>query len=364
MNALIRRLTAAQLSGLVLVIVALSTVLAVFSGSHVDAQSGASINNFLNLANLFQMSIRPSFFAIMAVGATMVIISGGIDLSVGSIYALSGVGMGLLLQWMTAQNPSHPSTPPSDAVLILAALAASLGIGIACGFLNGLLTVGLRVHPFIITMGTMLIFRGVSAVASRSQSIILPSATSEVLRATFGFGSEIRPVPALVMLLTAVAGAVYLAKTVAGRHVFAIGGNLEAARFAGLRTNRITLSVYVISGVAAGLAAFVGCGYYGSSGSSDATGYELFVIASAVVGGASLNGGKGSAIGAMLGAILIELIRKSISTLRFDQNYEWIIIGVAIIIAVVLDQASARWTARRLAKDAAAAPSASPNLSK
>ena len=139
-----------------------------------------------------------------------------------------------------------------------------------------------------------------------------------------------------------------------GRHVFAVGGNAEASRFSGLRLGRIQIGVFVISGLTAGIAAFLGASFYGSASCGDATGYELYVIASAVVGGASLSGGKGSAVSAMLGALLIVLIRQSIRTLHFDQNYEWIIIGCAIIVAVVLDQANARLTARRLARGGAA----------
>jgi ribose transport system permease protein len=160
-------------------------------------------------------------------------------------------------------------------------------------------------------------------------------------------------VPTLVMLAVTALGAVYLGLTVMGRHVFAVGGNAEASRFSGLRLNRIHVGVFVISGLTAGIAAFMGAGFYGSASCVDATGYELYVIASAVVGGASLSGGKGSAVNAMLGAVLIVLIRQSIRTLHFDQNYEWIIIGCAIILAVTLDQANARLTARRLARAAA-----------
>ena len=145
------------------------------------------------------------------------------------------------------------------------------------------------------------------------------------------------------MLAVTVCGGVYLTRTVMGRHVFAVGGNQEASRFSGpADLGRIKIGVFVLSGLTAGLAAFMGASFYGSASCADATGYELYVIASAVVGGASLSGGKGSAISAMLGALLIVLIRQSIRTLHFDQNYEWIIIGCAIIIAVVLDQASAQ----------------------
>jgi ribose transport system permease protein len=154
----------------------------------------------------------------------------------------------------------------------------------------------------------------------------------------------------LVMLAVTVVGALYLGRTVMGRHVFAVGGNVEASRFSGLRVGRVLVGVFVISGLLAGLAAFLGASFYGSASCGDATGYELYVIASAVVGGASLAGGKGSAVNALLGAILIVLIRQSIRTLHLDQNYEWIIIGTATIMAVVLDQTSSRLAARRLAR--------------
>jgi ribose transport system permease protein len=151
------------------------------------------------------------------------------------------------------------------------------------------------------------------------------------------------------MLLVAIVGSIYLTRTVDGRRVFAVGGNPEASRFSGVPISRVRVGVFVISGLTAGLAAFMGASFYGSASCADATGYELYVIASAVVGGASLSGGRGSAINALLGAVLIVLIRQSIRTLHFDQNYEWIIIGCAIIIAVVLDQASSKFAAKRLA---------------
>ena len=162
------------------------------------------------------------------------------------------------------------------------------------------------------------------------------------------------PVPLLVMLTVAIVGMIYLGRTVMGRHVFAIGGNAEASRYSGINVNRSRLGVYVISGLCAGIAAFLGAAFYGSATSSDGNGYELYVIASAVVGGASLVGGKGSAISATLGALLIVMIRQAIRTLHLDQNYEWIIIGGAMIIAVVLDQSGSRLLARRMAGGAPA----------
>ena len=340
---MIRRILASQQAGLVLVIVLLGIVLSTFAGTHLDRTTGQPVNDFLNSYTLIQTATDASFFAVMAVGATMVIISGGIDLSVGSIYALSGVAMALVLRGAATQ---------SGAATVLLGLAVSLGVGLACGAINGLMVVGLRVHPFIITLGTMWVLRGVAFVVSGAESILLPPALTRVAKASLGLAQSLYPVPMLVMVAVTVCGAIYLTQTVMGRHIFAFGGNPEASRFSGLRLPRIQASVFVISGLTAGIAAFMGASFYGSASCVDATGYELYVIASAVVGGASLSGGKGSAVSAMLGALLIVLIRQSIRTRHFDQNYEWIIIGCAIIVAVVLDQASARFAARRLAQAA------------
>ena len=326
-----------------MVILVLGILLTALAGSHVDRITGAEVNNFLNSYTLIQTATDASFFAVMAVGATIVIIAGGIDLSVGSIYALAGVTMALALRGLGPMEPGPT---------FIVGLAISLGIGIACGALNGLMVVGLRVHPFIITLGTMWILRGVAFVASHAESILVPSILTRVAKASLGLASSLYPVPMLTMIVVTAVGAVYLTRTVMGRHVFAIGGNAEASRFSGLRISRIQVGVFVLSGLTAGLAAFMGASFYGSASCVDATGYELYVIASAVVGGASLAGGKGSAINATLGAVLIVLIRQSIRTLHFDQNYEWIIIGCATIIAVVLDRTSASFTARRLARAA------------
>jgi ribose/xylose/arabinose/galactoside ABC-type transport system permease subunit len=336
-----QRTLASPQMGLVLVILLLGAVLAVFAGSHVDARTGQTVNNFLNSYTLIQTATDASFFAIMAVGATVVIISGGIDLSVGSIYALAGVTTAMVLR---------SAAPDSGMATVVLGLAVAVAIGLVCGAINGTLVVGLGVHPFIITLGTMWIVRGIAFVGSNAESILVPRALTEFAKASLGLRASLYPVPMLVMVMVAVVGGVYLMQTVAGRRVFAVGGNAEASRFSGVPIGRVKIAVFVISGLTAGLAAFMGASFYGSASCADATGYELYVIASAVVGGASLSGGKGSAWGALLGAVLIVLIRQSIRTLHFDQNYEWIIIGCAIIIAVVLDQASARFTTKRLTK--------------
>lgn len=336
-----RRLLASQETGLVIVVALIVVTLTALAGSHPDRMTGAVVNNFWNSNTLIQTATDASFFAIMAIGATFVIISGGIDLSVGSIYALSGVGMAVALRAMG---------PASQGATVVVGFSMCVGIGLLCGVLNGLLVIGLRVHPFIVTLGTMWVLRGIAFVTTRAESILVPGSVTAVTKTSLGLRGGLYPVPMLVMIAMTIIGSVYLTRTVMGRHIFAFGGNIEASRFAGLALGRIQLGVFAVSGLTAGLAAFLGASFYGSASSGDAQGYELYVIASAVVGGASLVGGKGSAIGATLGALLIVLIRQSIRTLHFDQNYEWIVVGCAIIIAVVIDRWSAGVTSRRLSR--------------
>ena len=351
MRRVLRHLLGLQEAGLVLVLVALAIALTALAGSHVDPLTGRTVNNFWNSYTLIQTATDATFFAIMAIGATVVIISGGIDLSVGSVYALSGVSMALLLRALG---------PMSPVATTIVGLVTCVGVGLVSGLLNGALVVGLRVHPFIVTLGTMWILRGLAFVSTRALSILVPTPLTHVAKASLGMRGGLYPVPMLAMLVCAILGTIYLTRTVMGRHIFAFGGNIEASRFAGLSLKRIQIGVFVVAGLTAGFAAFLGASFYGSASSGDAQGYELYVIASAVVGGASLIGGRGSALGATLGALLIILIRQSIRTLHFDQNYEWIVIGCAIILAVVVDQASTRLTARRLASHAAATGASSP----
>lgn len=337
-----KRLTtifAFQQLGLLGIILLLGIVMTAYGGSHTDFATGKNVNNFLNPATLLQVATDTSFIAIMAVGMMTVIISAGIDLSVGSIYAFSGVLMALLLRYVPNASP---------IMQILGGVVICCGTGMLTGLLNGVMVSRLGVHPFIITLGTMWAFRGISFVATKGQSILVPTAVNEFARGSHGLSKELSPIPLVVTLVVTLLGALYLQRTTWGRRVFAVGGNVDAARYSGLRITRILTNVYVLSGLCAGIAAFVGAGFFGSASSGDGTGYELYVIASAVVGGASLNGGKGTAIGALLGALLIQMIRQSIRTLHWDQNYEQIVIGIAIIVAVVFDRWSRTLAQRRM----------------
>ncbi|MGI8906266.1 MAG: ABC transporter permease [Candidatus Sumerlaeaceae bacterium] len=353
---MIRRLFQFQELGLLLVIVLTGALLTVYGGNTTALNrqgDRVEVNKFLRADNLVQLAKNTSFFAIMAVGASLVILSGGIDLSVGSIYALSAVAGAMVLHRFGVVG-SQSNAPP--VVAVTAGIAACLLVGALCGLINGLLVVLLRVHPFIITLGTMAAFRGVAFVCPSwfasegslaiGQSIgdFPTSFTDKFIRLDlnqlFGRAGEsgLYPIPMVIMVVVTAIGAWVLRSTVFGRRLFALGSNEQAARYCGVPIAPAKILVYTISGLMCGIAATIMLGYYGSASSDAGNGYELGVIASAVVGGASLSGGRGSAFGALLGALILQMIYNAIIILRWDQNYSQIIIGVVIIIAVVLDR--------------------------
>ena len=270
------------------------------------------------------------------------ILSGGlsINLQLINIVSLSGC---LFIGYLGVKSLQEAlSTPVDDNMQAIRSERRT-------GFVNGFLVVQQKTEPFIITLGTMWIYRGIAFVTTQAESLVGPDSLTSVMKATFGLGGGIYPVPLLILVGVAVLGTIFLTKTVAGRYVFAVGGNLTASVYSGVNVGGVLVLVYAICGLMAGLSAFMGCGYYSGANCNDAQGYELYVIASAVVGGVSLVGGKGSALGATLGALLIILIRQSISFLHLDQNYQWIIIGAAIVAAVVLDRTSSALGLKRLA---------------
>ena len=372
MSSPLRSLLRFQESGLLLVIIALGLLLTAFSGTvriplfERDAdgtrkrvfttnEAGDKIpafvekNKFLNSQNLAQLAKDTSFTAIMAVGMAVVIIAGGIDLSVGSIYALASV-IGALVLHHFGPEGAGAATPSSLAVLL--GIGACVGTATLCGLLNGGLIVALRVHPFIITLGAMAILRGIAFVITKGQSVGgFPPDFRDIVRHEVGDGLSV--VPMVVMLIALVVGWIFLSRLAAGRRVYAIGGNELAARFSGIRVERVKLGVYLISGFTAGIAALLSIGYYGAATSGDGQGYELNVIAAAVVGGASLAGGRGSALGVVLGALIIQMISSGIVILGIDQNYSQIIIGSVVIAAVVLDNFNTWMAKRRLTAKAA-----------
>jgi ribose transport system permease protein len=341
--------------GLVGVILLLGALLTLFGGTVerrvTDPATGKEYrivkNKFLNVERLLTLAKNTSFFAIMAIGATVVIVAGGIDLSVAGIYVCSGLaGAALLNAW----GPSGGLSAPPGWAVVLLTLALCLATGTLLGAANGLAVVSLRLHPFIITLGTMGIFRGMAFVATKAQSIgqFHPAFVDGFISRRLALGeSFIYPVPLCILLLAAVWGSLYLSATVTGRKLLAIGGNETAARYAGLPVPRLKAATYMIAGLTAGVAAMINIGYHGSAASGDGAGYELEVIAAAVVGGASLSGGRGTALGAVLGALIIRLIVDGIVILDLDQNYSQIIVGSLIVAAATLDRWSSEWRHRR-----------------
>lgn len=364
-----RRAFRFQEGGMVLVIIALGALLTIFGGSvkvpvfttnaqgeqervfitnaQGDREAAVEVvNKFLNAKNLTKLAKDTSFIAIMAVGATIVIICGGIDLSVGAIYALASV-LGALFFNVYGPEGSRPSEAPW---VIAVGMLICVGSGALCGAVNGGLLVALRVHPFIITLGTMTILRGIAFVITNGQSVgSFPAAFRDLIRWE---PAGLSVVPLIVMLMVTVIGGIFLTRLAAGRRVYAVGGNELASRYSGIRVERVKFGVFLISGLAAGISALLSIGYYGAATSGDGRGYELNVIAAAVVGGASLSGGKGSALGALLGALIIQMISSGIVILGIDQNYSDIIIGSVVILAVVLDQVNTWLAKRRLAAQA------------
>jgi ribose/xylose/arabinose/galactoside ABC-type transport system permease subunit len=345
--------------GLILVILVLGLLLTIFGGEverpkivvGADGQptrvmqtdaSGQEVpvlvklNKFFNAETLTQIAKDTSFFAIMAVGMTVVIITAGIDLSVGSVYALAAVAGAIYMNQFGSNG-----SPWAACVGVL----VTIGVGVLCGFLNGMMTVGFNVHPFIITLGTMAIYRGIAFVSTNGQSIgDFPQSFRDFVRQ--GVIGDLSLVPLIVMVLVCVVGGIFLARMTIGRRIYAIGGNETASRYSGIRVGRIKLLAYMISGLTAGIGAVLALGYYGAGSSGDGQGYELTVIAAAVVGGASLVGGKGSALGAVLGAVILQMISTGMIILGIPQNYSQIVTGAVVITAVLLDQLN-RWISDR-----------------
>lgn len=357
-----RRLPRLQELGLVIVVLLLGILLA----SLADPVRGE--NGFLRPSNLVpSVFTTMSWTAVMAIGMTVVIISGGIDLSVGSIMGLSALACAATLQ-------NLPETT-SAWLAIPVGIAVPIGVGLICGAINGAAIVGLRMHPFIVTLGTLSIFRGIALISVKEGSLpygdkILPPAfTDRFIAWTFEYTrargdttvtESVQPVPMLLMLLAMAIGWIYLRKMVWGRETYAIGGNEEAARFSGISIGWTKLRVYLISGLCAGVAGMISAGFYKSAATNTGSGYELMVVASAVVGGASLSGGRGTALGAILGTLIIQMIDNGISILstirlgslelHVSKEYTQIIIGVAIIVAVAVDRLSDALQQRRLAR--------------
>ncbi|WP_262699664.1 MULTISPECIES: ABC transporter permease/substrate-binding protein [Streptomyces] len=290
--------------------------------------------DFLTTDNLLNVGVQAAVTAILAFGVTFVIVSAGIDLSVGSVAALSAT----VLAW----SASSQGLPVWFAALL------ALTTGVACGLVSGALVSFGKLPPFIATLAMLSIGRGLALVISQGSPIAVPDSVS-------GLGDTLGgwlPVPVIVMVVMGLITAGVLGRTYPGRAMYAIGGNEEAARLSGIRVTRQKLVVYALSGGFAAVAGIVLASRLSSAQPQAAVGYELDAIAAVVIGGASLSGGVGKASGTLIGALILAVLRNGLNLLEVSAFWQQVVIGVVIALAVLMD------TARRRAGAGPGAPGA------
>ena len=276
--------------------------------------------HFLTVSNLLNIVQQTSINAIVAAGMTFVIISGGIDLSVGSIVALSGVVLGVVLQM---------NQPP-----LVTPLFAALAAGVGCGLVNGLLISFGRLPPFIVTLGMMSVARGAALVFTEGRPV---SGFDENFRSIATGNIAAVPAPVIVMLIVYAIAHLVLTRTTFGRYVYAIGGNEEATRLSGVAVRFHKTAVYGVAGLMSAVAAIVLTARLNSAQPIAGMMYELDAIAAAVIGGTSLLGGEGSLGGTLIGALIMGVLRNGLNLLGVSSFLQQIVIGVVIVVAVLVD---------------------------
>jgi ribose transport system permease protein len=275
--------------------------------------------DFLTTDNLLNIGVQAAVTAILAFGVTFVIVSAGIDLSVGSVAALSAT----VLAWSAT----------SEGVPVALAVLLAVATGIGCGLVNGFLISYGKLPPFIATLAMLSVARGLSLVISQGSPIAFPESVSHLGDTLGGW----LPVPVLVMVVMGLLTAFVLGRTYIGRSMYAIGGNEEAARLSGLRVKKQKLAIYALSGLFAAAAGIVLASRLSSAQPQAAQGYELDAIAAIVIGGASLAGGTGKASGTLIGALILAVLRNGLNLLSVSAFWQQVVIGVVIALAVLLD---------------------------
>ncbi|MER8384066.1 ABC transporter permease [Mesorhizobium sp. M0166] len=301
--------------------------------------------NFLSAANLILMSKHVALNAFLAMGMTFVIITGGIDLSVGSIVGLCGMVAGyLVLNGIDLQVGYTIYFNVFEIALI------TLAVGILIGAVNGLLITRLNVAPFIATLGVLYVARGLALLSSDGRTF--PNLVGKPELGTTGFGflgaGRLLGLPvALWILLVVALGAAYLAKyTPLGRHIFAVGGNERAARISGVRVNMVKMFVYMFSGFCAAIVGLIISSELMASHPATGESFELNAIAAAVLGGTSMSGGRGTIGGTIVGAFVIGILSDGLVMMGVSSFWQMVIKGLVIIVAVVVDQAQRRLQSR------------------
>lgn len=289
-------------------------------------------DGFASRANLLNVGQQASLIGIMAVGMTFVIISGEIDLSVGSIYVVSSMVTGLLLEhgtnWVVA--------------LIIGVVAGAL-----CGAVNGALTVVLKIPSFIVTLGTLSVFRGIALLMTNAAPISLDRSLPNISSYSYlGTGRPLGiPMQLILMLGIVVIGAFVLRATLFGYHVYAVGGSREAARLCGIPVSRVRIMSFVILGALSGLAGIIGLAFLQYAQGTTGSGLELVVITAVIIGSAALFGGSGRMLGTLVGVLLIATLQNVLILAGVSSFWQSVVIGVVIIASVGLDA----WARRRQA---------------
>jgi ribose transport system permease protein len=282
----------------------------------------ALTSSFYQPSNLIDIMLQSSINAVIAVGMTLVIMTKGIDLSVGSIAGLSS---------MVAAGSAGYGTGAS--------IAAGLGVGILCGFLNGVMIARLRLPDFIVTLGTLSVYRGAALIYTDGQPIYgLPKAFREI------FAGRVldMPTPVLFALVIAVGAFLLVRFTALGEQIIAVGGNEEAARLSGVNVERVKLTVYTISGLLSSVAGFILIARIGAAEPIGGNGFELQAIGSAVIGGASLFGGVGNPIGSLVGALTLGGLQNGLTLMNVPSFWQFVASGLVVILAVFADQYTRR----------------------
>jgi inositol transport system permease protein len=291
----------------------------------------ATGGTFLKVQNLINVVRQMSVIAMLAIGLTAVIISTGIDLSVGSVLALSAVVASSLAQQPDATNLMYPGL----TVPVFVAIGAGLLVGAAAGFTNGFLIARFRIAPFIATLGMFTAARGLALIYSDGRPISKLDPAFNFL----GQGDILGvPVPIILLAIVGVGAHIMLNNTRFGRYIYAIGGNEQAARVSGINLSLVKIGIYTFSGLLAGLGGIVLAGRIGSGNPLLGTGAELDAITAAVIGGASFTGGIGTVWGAIVGALIIGSLNTGLDLMNVSPFTQQVVKGVIIVFAIIIDE--------------------------
>jgi inositol transport system permease protein len=285
---------------------------------------------FFTTRNIFNIIRQISFMGLIAIGVTMVIITGGIDLGSGSVLALAAVLATSLAQIQDSATLKYPGL----IVPVLVPIVVALGVGAFTGVINGSLISKFKIPPFIATLGMMTVARGFALIYSNKPlSQLTPEYNFIGQGAILGV-----PFPVIILIGVAVAAHIMLNNTPFGRYIYALGGNEQAARISGVNIDRVKIGVYTLAGLLSGLAGLVVSSRVGSGQPGQGVGIELDAIAAAVIGGTSLSGGIGTIWGTIVGALIIGVLDNGLILLNVDQYWITIVKGTIIVVAVIIDQ--------------------------